>query len=335
MARRKQRDRLVEQARAETQLRYGPEVRGLRALLAEARTDLKFNLRSERGAAAGIQAATRAALPDIRRIYETAGHSAQQADADVATAVAGLSPAADSARAVAATESGAAKTRLAEAMARTEADLGRRQIEAASGRAYGERAARQQYASQTGKLRGQQRDLEGEMGLFATTTYRDLSDADRKFRQEGRRIRISLGNLRNTQRSTEADITGIDPATGEPTAAERNRRRDDARADKEKKHKPRFTPLQRRDARAAWDKGWNIISADKPKPEDRVDYLKYLGEKGVPAPIAAGIWQKYRLGGVRRPVRRRLRRDYGLKPKVRQAGGILGDVQDTVGRLTG
>jgi hypothetical protein len=57
------RRQLQRQTRVSTALRFGAEARGLLALLREARSNLKTGIKAEEGAAAGIQAMAREALP--------------------------------------------------------------------------------------------------------------------------------------------------------------------------------------------------------------------------------------------------------------------------------
>lgn len=321
---------LLQRAADETQLRFGPEIRGLRQLLREAKVDLRVNLRAERGAAAGIQAAARAAMPDVRRIYTSAGHQAQQADADVAAALAGLGHGADSTRAVAATESAAAKTRLAEAFGHTESDLARRQVEAAAGSAYGQRAARAQYGQQVAKVRGQQQDLAQEAGLFASTTYQGLQDANAKLSLDKQRVKISLGNLRERQ----AHDRTLEGQGQQRIDISRQRAADKAAA---RKKNGGFTTIQLRDARAMWDKAKTYATELKKKgvlnEQSATQVALAIEKRGVKLPLAKAAVAVVLHGGVKPETRRRIHQSYGLKPKVHR--GLLGNVQDTVGRLYG
>lgn len=217
-------------------MRYGPELRGLQELEADARDTLEFDVNASRGAAEGIEAAIDAARPRTRRIYDQAAGSLADIDADL-DAHGGLTGLfADATE----REQAAAQGRVAESRAGALTDLASREVQAEEGRAFAVRNAISEYREKQDKLGRQEQGLRGDMAAFRLSTLEDLEQADRSFGLEEQRIKISERNAARQERATEADITGIDPQTGLPTAGELNRLRDDERAAaKERRRKER------------------------------------------------------------------------------------------------
>ena len=224
------RRRRLQQARLETRVRYGPELRGLNELSADARDALNFDIDASRGAAAGILAAIDEATPRTRSIYDRAQGSLDdiQGEVDQYGGLTGLY--ADAA----VRERAAAESGVAEARAGALSDLLDRKVGAEEGRAYAVQNAISTYRDSQRKIGRQKQGLRGDMAAFTLGTFRDLTQSDRQLAMERRRLALSERADRRSARKTEADLTGIDPATGLPTAQEQNRRRDDARADKKK-----------------------------------------------------------------------------------------------------
>lgn len=211
--------RLARQATGEAELRYGPEVRGLRSLLRSAEGERGTTIRQATGTAAGVARAARQAAPQTAAIYGGAGQAMSQINADVQGALG-----AGYAGSAAQREAAGAGRRLIESGAGAQSELVSRQVDAETAKQFAIRGARRQFKADQAKIQQQARDLEEEMGKYVATTYRDLADTERKYRQEQQRIRISERDSRRLMRSTLADITGYDPQTGRPTAETRQQR---------------------------------------------------------------------------------------------------------------
>lgn len=242
MARRRHRGqrRRLQRANLETRVRYGPELRGLRELAADARHDYHFDVDASRGAAEGIIAGIDAATPRTRQIYDRAAGALDTTEREIEQygGLEGLF--ADATH----REHAGAEERLTEARAGALSDLVERKVGAEEGRAYAVQNAAATYHDKQDQIGRQKQGLRGDMGAFKLATLRGLADADRDLAMERRRIRLSERTERRQSRKTEADITGTDPSTGLPTAQERNRVRDDrrqARKDKQKNGKNGLT----------------------------------------------------------------------------------------------
>lgn len=310
------RRRLIQQARDETLLRYGPEVRGLRRLLREARSNLHLGIRAENATAEGVKAATRAARPLVKRSYANAGHTFEQAEQDIQTLGGSSSDAA-------VREAAGARRRMAESLADAESELARRSVDAESGRAYGVRQRRREYQGERGKILQEQGDLEQEMGRYAATTFRGLKSDQAKLNLEKRKVRISLGNLRESRRSHRAT---------EQLAQQKEHRIAANQKDKKDKKNPRFTPIQQRDARAMWDtaktRAETYKRAGKLSMDNWEQVALHISDKfGVKLPLARAAVQVALRGGVLPKTRRRIHHDYGLKPRVKtRQDALLGPV---------
>jgi hypothetical protein len=305
---------LLRRAADETTLRYGPEARGLHQLMRELRSDLRVSIKAEEGAAAGIKQAIQHVRPQVHRVYQGAGLSFEQADADLAAAGA-VSNASQR-------EAAAAKRRLAESFADADTELSQRTVDAEAGRAYGVRQAKAEYRSGVGKVRGQQRDLEREAGLYASTTFRDLQDAEAKLNLERQRVNISRGNLRVSRRRAGETERHNREQEANARAEERRLRakqRRDAREEASGKNK--WTPTQRQDALAQWDKAKvlarTLKANDDTKKLSPQKWVEGLVRKGIDPILARGAVQFVRTGGVSGPVARRIRRNYPLAPHVK------------------
>lgn len=232
MASARTRRRALRQSRLETRVRYGPETRGLAELAAENRDTLDFSVNAARGTAAGITQAIREASPITKRVFDRAEGSLGDVYSDVPTeGMGGLMSQ------VAARERAQAFGHVEEGRADALADLQSRKVSAEEGRAYAVQNAIAQFREGEQKIGRQRQGLAGDKAAFRLGAFQDIMNDEQQLALERRRIRISAQSERRQQRATEADITGIDPATGLPTAGEQNRRRDDVRADAEAKDK--------------------------------------------------------------------------------------------------
>lgn len=231
---RKRRQRLRE-SRLQSRVRYGPELRGLSELAAEARDTLEFDVDASRGAAAGILSSIDDARPRTKQIYARADEQMDAADADLARHGAMTGLFADAA----AREEAGAERRVAESRAGALSDLASREVGAEEGRAFAVRNAVSDYRKRQDEIGRQRQGLKGDMAAFQLSTYQQLSQDDRQMRMDERRLRQSARTERRMARQTEADITGIDPATGLPTAGERDRQHDNALGDRTERRQER------------------------------------------------------------------------------------------------
>lgn len=314
MARRRHRghgggNRLLRQASLEAAIKYGPEARALAELMSEAKTDLKTGVKAEAGAAEGIKAIAREAMPQLQRVYTDAGHSHDQAQQDVQSALAGLGGASDTLKGVSARESGNAKQRLTEAAARAQEELVGRQVDAEQGRSYAVKNLQSKYQSDTGKIRNQQVALAGDVGNYTSATYSQLQSDQAKADTEQAKLNESVRS-HQAQEQLRADSNAI--SRGQ---LHRQQRKDKADANKPKK--PKWTAKDVRAAREKWRKAWTLTTSAGPKRSEGNAFVTFLtSKKGIPEPIARGVVQTHLFGGVRPPQRRKLQRSYGLKPKV-------------------
>lgn len=238
-------------------MRYGPEIRGLDELAAENRDDYHFDVDASRGVAAGIMGAVNAARPGVRQNYDRAAESLDATDSQLAE-FGGLTGLFASA---AARESAGADRRLADERAGALTDLASRKVQAQEGRAYAVANAGTRYHEQQGKIDRQRQGLKGDMAAFRLSTYQQLTADDHKTRMEEKRLRISEQAERRQERSTEADITGIDPLTGLPTAGERDRRHDNNRQDRKDAADERYRSRHGGRSRGEISQHQGIVSA--------------------------------------------------------------------------
>lgn len=152
MAKRSQ--RFIDEASAQSLVRYGPELSVLRQLMSEASSSYRQKVHSAQAGAAGIQAAVAAARPQLEAIYP-----------DAVGGIPGLS--------------------------RVQAlnDLVGRGVRAQESAAGARRTALQELASDRAKLAGRRTDIAQEIGAFTTATAGTLGE---KASERDLRNRISL-----------------------------------------------------------------------------------------------------------------------------------------------
>jgi hypothetical protein len=220
----------MRQARWETRVRYGPEIRALSELAAENRDTLDLSLHQAEGTAEGITAAVREASPITKRIYDRAQGSLEDTYSDVPTeAMGGLM------QQVAARERAQAQEHVSEGRTDSLQDLQDRKVRAQEGRAFAVTNALNTYRSDQEKVGRQKAALAGDAAAFTLGAFEDLKGEARQLAMDRARLRLSRQTEARQQRATEADITGIDPRTGRLTADELNRQRDDERAGRDKR----------------------------------------------------------------------------------------------------
>lgn len=205
-------------------MRYGPERRALSELAAEAQDSLDFEVKSARGTAEGIVAALDKVAPETKKTYKQAG---EDLDANYDTVKAGGGLTGLFAQA-GAREEAQAKSNLATSKAADLADLGEQKVRAKAGAQFATQAAFGNYRESKGKIDRQKTGLAGDEAAFKLSTFEELEKGEDEYALELGRYRTAKKAEARQNRATEADITGIDPATGQPTAAERDRRHDNA-----------------------------------------------------------------------------------------------------------
>lgn len=354
-------NRILRRSIAETQLRYGPEQRGIAQLLRQAKGQRRQAVRSAEGTAAGLTRATRAARPGMRRVYGEAERSFEEAGSDVQQSLG-----AGYAGSAAEREAAGASRRLAESKAGALAELSSREVDVEGAKQYGIQQARTRYQQDRDKITAQARDLEAEMGTYLATTYRDLADAERKYKQEQRRIKLSERDSRRLMRASIADITGVDPRTGAPTAAERERLRADRDRDASRRNTRRTENRLRREAnkpkgpdRGAITKHQDLVA----EIQNASRAAKRMRRQGGPWPqipneltrnrtqdspfggfdeLTAQAGVELARNGRLSPRTIRALKARGLLPKRSpfkrdqgRGGGITGDVQNAIGDLLG
>lgn len=200
MARRSQRARREAIARADANVKYGPQIYALGSLLDEARGTLTSDLGAADAASrSAIRAAERAELP-LREIYATARGSAQTADRLVQQNLAGLGSAADPFRAALIGERTGENKRLTGASSAALADLESRKLDAQAGRQYARTQARADYRQTKNTLNQRLGELLGEQGSYEASRIGELGEA-----AAGRKATTRVQRLR--QRADERAAT--------------------------------------------------------------------------------------------------------------------------------
>jgi hypothetical protein len=222
----RQRGALLRRAMQEAGLQYGPQIRALSELRQDAAGRYRSGVRAARGSAAGIQQAVREARPVIGDAYADSLASAGVAEQDVGAALAGLGAAADPFRAAVAREQGQASTRIGEARAGALSDLARRSTDAVAGSEYRIQDLTRRRDSEFGRINRERKGLAAEIGQFTRATYGELKDAKAELDLENAKFQLDLQGAELDRRATLGELTGIDPATGKRTAAERARQRE-------------------------------------------------------------------------------------------------------------
>lgn len=213
------RRRFYRQAAQDALVRFGPEIAGLLELEHQARSNLKSSVRSARGNARGIIGAVDRARPEIKDVYSDATAQQGVINAQVASHVGELGPVADSIKAAAAVEAGAASSRIGESRATALADLAQRRVSAQEGRQFAVQQARSTFADEIGQVLRRRQSLGAEIGAFKVSQaagYRDDAAA-RALTRRGQNI--TAANNRRSQAQSERNsqrAAGFDPDTGKP-----------------------------------------------------------------------------------------------------------------------
>jgi hypothetical protein len=202
----------LDQAKAQSLVRYGPELSSLMALRSENVTDYHRALHQAAAGRMGEQAAVAAALPQLKAIYAANEGVRKQAAGLTAGSLAGLGPAADAFKVAGLQEMGGALAALSQTGTQAQADLVSRGVRAAESEAGSRRTALAQYRTDQAKVTQRHQDLLGEMGAYTAATAGDLSTkaAQRRVTRQNNQD-SNTQSERNSKRSA-----GIDPDTGKP-----------------------------------------------------------------------------------------------------------------------
>jgi hypothetical protein len=131
--------------------------------------------------------------------------------------------------------------------------------------------------------------LAGDAAAFTLGSMRDLIKAEDDMAMERRRIRISERAERRQQRAAIADITGIDPKTGQPTAIARDRAEDNALA-REKEAR------QAREAKNGGKGKGGITAGQRTKHQGIVGDIQDARERAKDARRLGVTWRQVELG---------------------------------------
>jgi hypothetical protein len=175
---------LRRQAQAEATLRTAPQASVLREMLIQAMSDRDVAIKAATGAAHGVTAAVAKAGPSLKHVYSDAINQAHGTSATVDATLSSMGAVAGPYQAAMARERGTGADRLSQSLTSALSELSNRRIEAAAGRAQATNAALSEYSTTKAKLTRQASDLANQSGLYASTRLGELTDAERKARQQ-------------------------------------------------------------------------------------------------------------------------------------------------------
>jgi hypothetical protein len=175
---------LRRQAQAEATLRTAPQASVLREMLIQAMSDRDVAIKAATGAAHGVTAAVAKAGPSLKHVYHDAINQAHGTSATVDATLSSMGAVAGPYQAAMARERGTGADRLSQSLTSALSELSNRRIEAAAGRAQATNAALSEYSTTKAKLTRQASDLANQSGLYASTRLGELTDAERKARQQ-------------------------------------------------------------------------------------------------------------------------------------------------------
>lgn len=176
------------QARIEGQVRYGPQTRLLRQMLADVRSQFTQGVAGEHSAYQALVDSAQQGRPQMSSIFHDAAHVAAGALTPAAGApdfnAMGLGAGAAPFLAAASRDSSATQDRLAQTLQAANAELVQRQQDAASGQAYAIGKLASDASAQAGKIRQQQSGVSSDQGAFIAQRLGELLQAtsDRNFK---------------------------------------------------------------------------------------------------------------------------------------------------------
>lgn len=196
MARKPKTDPFLEDAQAQSIIRYGPELSALKSLLTAAETSYTDRVRQARSSREFSVGAVDRALPQVQQAYQ----GAQQAVAPQFAQAGGV-------------EAQALAARMAEAQALAQSQLYQRRVSAVEGEGALRSQAQRELSQDRQKIGDRGTDLAREIGAFVTQTAGSSRAAATAAQAEVERFNAQLvQDERNSIRSS-----GTDPDTGLPT----------------------------------------------------------------------------------------------------------------------
>jgi hypothetical protein len=196
----------IDQASAETRVKYGPELSALAQLLQNAETDYSASRSAAAGSAAGIQRAVQQAVPFVQNAYQQAGGVQSTANTLLSQDLQGLGPVAGGYKAAAATEAGAAQSRLAGAGAAATADLGSRYARATDTANYMRQKALADLSATKGQIGNRLQALAQEEGSFTQGRVAGLQNDSSKLQAQADRLKAQQG-FTAQQNALNRDVT--------------------------------------------------------------------------------------------------------------------------------
>ena len=325
---------LLQQATDEATTVFGPQKFALDELLRGYRSDVKRGVQADEGAARGIIAATKAASPIVKRVYDRAGEATGVVDRDLAGQLAPLSPAADPYRAVAARESAGTRRRMEESEAGALSELQQRRVGAQQGRGYAVGNLIGEYRQNAAKVRRSRVDLARQQAAHIGATFGDLKEARQKARMEERDFQLELSKFAQATQNANRD---------DRRAAREDRRQ--ARAERQRIALQRrgqnvtirgqnltdrraqsgggsgggssLTPTQRRNYKRDYQKAVALLRTDPKWSPKRADaFVDALTANGTPRPISRAAVDRLVRGGTSPKVARRVRGQFGIRVPV-------------------
>jgi len=201
----------LQQAQAEMDVKYKPQIDATQGLLGEAADQYKSDIQTAKNNATATQAYAKAQeAPTIER-FKTALAQTGQNEANTASALEGVGPAADIFRRAITGTQGAARTALTGAGTRATQDLSDRQLAAQAGGIAAQGQARTDYRKTKGALTQQIKSLIGQQAADTMSRFGQIAEADAERQKD-----IDIANIGARARKYTADVG----ATGRQNAAD-------------------------------------------------------------------------------------------------------------------
>jgi hypothetical protein len=197
MARRRRRNRFVNQATLEALVRFGPELSGLKELQRQAIMEYATGVKQAHGVARGTVGIIDQARPTVRKIYDDAGVSASQHASMLTGDVAALPGVANSIKAGAQLEATHSLAALRDAKSAALTDLQSRRVAAKEGETFAVNRAHTELVDSLAKVLGRKQDLRREQGAFTALTSGNLRQAAQ---ERADNLSIARGRIKATER---------------------------------------------------------------------------------------------------------------------------------------
>lgn len=209
----KKRDPYMDQATQQALVRFGPQLDGLRALMANADQNFKAALGQAEGSRVAVQGAVQQTLPVARGIYDEADQRSAFVRGVVDNDLAKLGPVGGVSNAISQAitlERAGSADRITRGRASTLGDLAQQSVRAAAGEQYAKQGARTRYESDVEKILAQAQGVAGQQGAFTAATAQDLRDAAAQ--------RAQALEIANNANATRITTTKINARTSERNA---------------------------------------------------------------------------------------------------------------------